>query len=267
MIHCLAEPHPGPYALVAQLGRPHVAGLLEQRDARLRPQPAHRAGTASSRRWRAARRRGTARRSSRRRRTSGGTCRCSCIDVHAASGAIESKSATRCSGAVASASPPVMSIRMRLAAVGEHLLVEHAVALVRRDRVLDEVARRATSAGCRSRPAACRGPSAFARAIASSSSSCCSKWRHWSPGSGRGRQVELEVPAAQLGLELRRPERVEHRGGRPARAPGRLPTRLSSTSRPVIGSSLCERVLAQHQRRARRGTAGRWRGSAAGRVD
>ena len=102
----LAEEHPRPHALVLQLDRAGVGGLQEQLDPGLGPQPL----AEEERRVRAERqlrrRPAPARRSSARRSRAGATCRCSCTEVQADSGAMESayvgeplaRSGPRCRG-------------------------------------------------------------------------------------------------------------------------------------------------------------------------
>ena len=123
-----------------------------------------------------------------------------------------------------------------LAAVGEHLLVEQQVAVVRGDGVLDQVPvgqrRQDPDHGQLGAVVQRLGPGhrEFVEEL-------LLEMAPLHTGQRPRRQVQLEVPAAQLRLELRRPERVQHGPAGPVGSRSSVPTRLSSTSRPVIGSS------------------------------
>ena len=139
-----------------------------------------------------------------------------------------------------------MSRRIGSPRGAQHLLVERDVAVVGRERLGARGAGAAASAGSRSRPAGRRSRAALARAIASSSSSWCSRWRHWSPGSGRGGRFSSRFQRPSSDWNCVGADRARARRAPPATGPRSSSDQVELDLDPGHRLVTGERVLAQH---------------------
>ena len=266
----LPEPDPGPHALVAQLRRAHVAGLLEQRDPGLGPQPR----AEQERRVRTHRQlhagealRGVPVAGERLAGGPAGAAASTCRPPPARWSRSRPPGARAPPRAGPIGSSPVMSSRIGSPRSVEHLLVEHRVPARRR------TARRPRGGCCSKRrqdpdhgqlrpevPGLRPGDRQLVEQLVLQVPPLVAGQRpRW--------QVQLQVPAAELGLELgvRRwpPGRRPRRARAPGRAADEVELDLDAGHRLVPG----ERVARAASRPGRRGTAAPSPGTAADPVD
>ena len=250
----LAEPDPRPHPLVLQLiGRVSVA--CRNSSIRVSPTARGRRGTASWRRGRPAARPASARRSSSAAKSCGATCRCSCTLVQADSGASVGRTDSRRS--------PAVDVEVHvLASGGEDRFVERRIARRRAHPSAGRGARASASAGCRSSTMSTPRRAALSSAALSEPAGR-PRAEHRVARHRARRHVELDVVCAELRLEGRVRDLLQD--GRLASVRlAFVSTRLSSTSRPVRGSSASlSKVAARASARTRRGRAAPSRGSAA----